>query len=783
MFVYKKVIMEKRCLKKAIALVLILTISATFVPARAMNLQDKVVVEQCVQNNSVLNQNSEEMITSWEKKISEVVWEKIEQAEETDKISTWIWIRDINHQEIEKQVEKETGLTADNLEVVIEKILTNRMGITEEQRVEERERTKRYVRAQRTALKEAYTENNHAIIKKLDIPIEEIVFESQLTPSMIVYLTKTQIFNVAKCSDVISIDFYESESENDVGVKAFEQKNDLDGMTDATLPRSINNYVTEWDNDFKAIRGDLARNRSGLTGNGVNVLVFDNVIDPYLDYAEALIQEKIWLIKRNETEQGYEVNPLLSISDFTGYYTIGSSKHGNLVTARLQKCAKDVNVYSVERNLFEVAEKVILDLEIDIMNVSANFYPNQAEEIGYQGYYIENAHIKWFEMLAYNSKLIVIASCGNGEYNWSNCSYPGAGYNTIGVGACEINDSVIEMHDYNYNPTTGYDCVNYKPDVVMLGKSTSQAAPFVAGIVAMMVQFRPFLSAEPEAVKAILMASCHRKATKPQGSSTMISEYMRDGLTQRQGAGLVDAYRAICIIALEQYEIKSISSGSQDIYIGELGQENVNVSLVWHQNPGKIIYNETLQVDNIRELTLDVLFPNSGWERNSTKTNAGKQMVYFTSVEGEYGIRVTNPRFIEENTEIDEFKYACAWSQENINLELNLSSTLIDLSFEQGMFYYNSIKLFEKQGLYNDRNLYVFFRRYYDSSVSYGTQIYTVNMDEESIGMITDIELGAKSFNKDECLGILMYSAEDYRDETLISTQYFCPTVFDLTGW
>ena len=27
-------------------------------------------------------------------------------------------------------------------------------------------------------------------------------------------------------------------------------------------------------------------------------------------------------------------------------------------------------------------------------------------------------------------------------------------------------------------------------------------------------------------------------------------------------------------------------------------------------------------------------------------------MVYFTSVEGEYGIRVTNPRFIEENTEI-----------------------------------------------------------------------------------------------------------------------------------
>ena len=101
MFVYKKVIMEKRCLKKAIALVLILTISATFVPARAMNLQDKVVVEQCVQNNSVLNQNSEEMITSWEKKISEVVWEKIEQAEETDKISTWIWIRDINHQEIE----------------------------------------------------------------------------------------------------------------------------------------------------------------------------------------------------------------------------------------------------------------------------------------------------------------------------------------------------------------------------------------------------------------------------------------------------------------------------------------------------------------------------------------------------------------------------------------------------------------------------------------------------------------------------------------------------------
>ena len=792
--------------KSVIAFVLTIAMLVAYIPINSMEIQA-----------DGFNKKQElTVMETWEQKISEKVWEKLETTKATEKIPVWIWFTDIDHQEVEKRVQENTGLSADTLAVsfapiadelkreleedierqdsISEETLSSYIRETEEQRNQERHQTKTYIREQRAVVRDAYVKKNQDVVEKLDLLSEDIIFQSELTPSVIVCLTKERILEVAQFSDVVSVEFCESEVSGDTqlcdkNIQLMKENITSDqikfseAVSESSEQSEECDHDEEWDRDFKAIRGDAISEQSGLTGEGVNVVVLDRYIrSDQKHYKDLKNREKIWLVKRNNTEQGYEVNPLLSISNF-GENSVTNPEHGNLVAARLQKCAKDVNIYSISARDYKLVEKVILGLEIDIINVSMN-YDDKAPGIDeYHGYYIENAVIQWFEKLVKNTKVILIASGGNQPQSYTTSSYPGAGYNTIGVGAYNVTNTNIELHDFKFNPTTGYDCVNYKPDIAMPADSTSEAAPFASGVAAMMIQLKPSLAVEPETVKAILMASCHRKASRPLETPLTEEENMSDGLTKRQGAGAVDAYRAVSIVALEQYGTNEISSGYQDIYIGKVGKRNVNVSIAWHQDPTKIISNNTLLVENIRELELQVL-PDPDTERISAKTNAGKQMVYFTSFGDEHTIRITKmrPMEVEGSNEIDTFRYAYAWSTEDISY-LDLEVTATEVSCVNGMFTYGSIQFSEAQELYNNRNIYVIIKKHSCSDVVYSSPVYAVNMNGISIGMLTDLDASARSYTQDEHIEILMYSANSCTDETLISKQFFYPALFDLNGW
>lgn len=636
-FSKRKSVMKISRLKKEIAFVLALTMLVTFVPVSAMNEQESETGKKQVESGNVLEQSE----TSWEQKISEDVWEKIESVEDAEKIPVWIWFTDIDHQEVEKQVIKRTGLSEDMLAVdfesaseelktvlteatlyegnkqqegIVEEVLSDYMEDTEKQRAEEYERTNAYIQEKRAALSDAYVEQNGAIIEKLSISSEDIIFRSKLTPSAIVSLMKAQILEVAQDTNVQSISLYD-ETE----------------------------YVEPIRNK-SAMRVSNIYNCSGLTGKGVNVLLVDryHVRADYPNYDKVKYPENIQVLIGEDL---YETTYTSVFPSAPANEDPDNLGHGNQVVEKLQNYAKDVNVYSVQKEDLTEIEYAVENLAIHFINASSNY--------GTADSYKNDSNAQWFDRLVNNCNVAVIASGGNGigwqSYGWPYVISPASGYNSIAVGAYEISEyesSQDKMKDYRYNPIEDANSiedekrVNYKPDVVVAAGSTSLGAPSLSGIVAMMVQLKPGLATNPQLIKAILMASCHRKVLSPDGSP---NEYMSEGLTQRQGAGAVDAYRAISIVAAEQYGIGSIEEGENSIYIGKIEAGNVNVSLSWLQNPEIFEYNHTqleegegaekktiniYTVKNPKELKLDVL-TDAQLKATSSKINTGKQLTYF----------------------------------------------------------------------------------------------------------------------------------------------------------
>lgn len=737
--------------KSVIAFVLMITMLVAYIPISSM----------ATQVDGFEKQQERTVTETWEQKISEEVWEKLESAEATEKIPVWIWFTDINHQEVEKQVQEKTGLSAATLAVpfdsvpnefkrelqeecakedserqdgIIEEALSDYIRETDVQRTEEYDRTKAYIKEKRATARSEYMEKNRIAVEKLDLPSEEIIFQSELTPSVIVRLTKEQIEDVAKDTDVMSVDYYD------------------DSECDSVQSNS---------DDLASIRGDEIYECSGLNGAGVNVLVADRLVRAGQSYYDELYRENIWLVF---DKAAY---PLDSISEFPES-TESSLHHGNYVVSRLQTCVRDVNIYSVDSESYADIEWALNELDINIINVCVG--------------YTENSTLtKWYDAIVNTYNVTLIVSAGNFRSEEKpNVISPADGYNSIAVTSCSYAKSSeqFKLRDYRYNPISSEELVNYKPEIAVTGIDTSGSAPFASGIVAMMIQLKPSLSTNPELIKAILMASCHEKAAPFDAND--LQESMEDGLTQKQGAGVVDAYRAVCIVALGQYGVRTISTGSEDIDIGEVGTEyeNVNVSIAWLRNNTYTQGNYTSStLGTLQELELRVL-ENDQVVKTSAKTNAGKQMVYFPTTGEDCTIRVTKA---SQNTE--PVRYAYAWSTEDVTFDLNLTASATDLSFNNGAFTYSTIQFSENQGLYNNRNMYVIIKKHSDSDVVYTSPVYTVDMNGFSVGVLADMEASARSYLESEYMEILMYSSSNCTDKTLISRQFFCPTLFDLTDW
>ncbi len=122
--------------------------------------------------------------------INETLQEQLDAIGDDDSISVWIWIYSkIDIKEIEQQALVETGLVGEELDT------------TEEIDAFQKVRTR--------LISEYYTAENKAVLDKIGVAQENILFLSTLTPSFIVTLTKTQVYEVAQMEEIGSIDYYE----------------------------------------------------------------------------------------------------------------------------------------------------------------------------------------------------------------------------------------------------------------------------------------------------------------------------------------------------------------------------------------------------------------------------------------------------------------------------------------------------------------------------------------------------------------------------------------------
>lgn len=658
---------NKRYFFKTIALLLtfIITIN-TSITTYANNNETSYSKE----NSDVLKVTSRK---SWKDKISVDLQTKMDELKEKgltdEKIKVCIWYNDINQTEVDKQVKEETGLTRDNIdsdipmpdEELLEKFqkayesdFTNEtayeeyrkdmqqyLSETEKERKEERNLTDKYNKKRREIAQKKYKEKTTKIVERLNIASEDIFYQSRYAPMVIAKITTDDIINAAMCSEIEIIDVYY----------------ELESIPDETSLSEMKNT-----NGFIKIS-----NQTGLTGNGVKIGI--------VDYGA--IQTNTEIPDNRFTHIG-------GSSTYSNYHIMNSS----YIIGGTNGIAHNSTVYTIDfvyYNDYCVTIEMLLDMNVSIINMSLSTYFETYEDRNVYNYTLLE---KWLDHIAVVHDVTIVKSAGNIREDKSDyMPNPSLAYNVITVGAMNDNNTSTQvddnLYDYSlYKNASGCE----KPDLLATGNvligGTSSSTPVISGVIALMLELKPALVNSPEIIKAILQAACHRKVIDP--ITLEQTETMPQGLTDKQGAGVVDIAAVINIISNNQYG-SGILTG--DLYSQPITLENeplsyTNLSVAWLQNniiedglPHTDEYE--VSVGTIQDINLSI-YNNSNLLKTSTKTNSSTEMVYFPLSDNSTYEMVLN----RETNSTEEVRFGYAWStmadqicpKGDVNLDMEVTS-------------------------------------------------------------------------------------------------------------
>lgn len=379
---------------------------------------------------------------------------------------------------------------------------------------------------------------------------------------------------------------------------------------------------------------------TGLTGQGVKVGMFEVGV-PELD-------TEISYIKVGDVaHDGHATNSAKAIM---------GSENG---------VASKITLYATNSNFTNI--ETMISLGVNIINVSFGWITT----IPY------SSKDKWFDHLSKYHNILCICSAGN--YTNSRVLSPAKAFNVLtisGYNDMETGDYLSDdiMKEYSYLNDDGCK----KPDLiapanVLLG-GTSTSAPIVTGIAALLLELKPSLAYQPQTLKAILMASCQRKVKSVPGAP---AETMAQGLTERQGAGAVDAWNAVCIVAQGNYGYGEVSTAAEkrNFVQPAYGATHMNVSIAWLRENTISSNNHasgTVSVGTQQDLDLSV-YRNGKQVGSSFNSNSSTEMAYFplSASEARYQLRVSK----EDSTNLETVRYGYAWSTDNMAFRENLTGT------------------------------------------------------------------------------------------------------------
>jgi len=631
----------------------------------------------------------------WRNKVDELLIEKISNSSKDDLIPVWVWLTDIDVDALENEIEVKTGVSQEKLEMSRSKInydvssvdlqntssmlINNHLEVnvgdtafaylegTKTQREKIAKDTDVYLSTKKKLARQQYITNNVDKLRCLNVSNEKIIFASELSPTFIAYLTKDEIMETAKSDCVEEIGFftgYDDIQELEVDIEPQQGQTEIASTSYNPYDGPIGHE------DLKqAIQFDVSFEKYGKTGQGIEILHLDGdfvrtneinaVLLPNTDNIKNVVNQHVYPVDNQS------VLPIIN-SDFP---------HANHCLAYLQTFANDAKIYCVAKyqetngagiNAYEDMEYIINNYSIDLISCSAN-----------EGVYAYSSGFsaKWFDAITNMYRIPLIASAGNETNLYPQAIDPSSGYNSISVGV--YNYANNRMFDYyTYNNLNSKTRAWYKPDLVVAMDyipyiiqgwiqygGTSAGAPVVSGIAASMMQLDPSLIGQPEVVKAILMASCHGKAIRSivdenQGAS---QENMESGLTIKQGAGKINALRALNIVAFGTFGSGYITSNRNWInasrfYLNSNAYGNreindpVNVSIAWFRENSKSSNNPNdnqVQLGDYYDINLSVFHTDQTEEekKKSEVENAGKQLVFIGNPEldKEYTIRLSWP--------------------------------------------------------------------------------------------------------------------------------------------
>lgn len=624
---------------------------------------------------------------SWDEKISADVWTQIRSDDMSpeDKIPVYVWQKDIDQAQVERDVEARTGLNENTLAVISNASLD----LTEENRPEmalkaeeaaralEKEQTDTYLTERRALAKERTTAKNAQLLRTQNIDKADVLFESRYAPMMILNLTPDEIEAMARDELVESIAPYTeiSAAEQEAFQEEYlerETERAAQQAAAADISRTIEDYMTR--NGIKK-----ARDAAGVTGQDVKlgVLEYDTVTTTTPNSGPDGYLPSSRLIQLTDPKYNNQKFPDYLANHVNGVACLCAGTKGG---------APGVTVYSygtnggsnndVVLNMHEGIE-MMLDHGVSIITFSAILWDHAKDNNNVPIY---DGLEKWTDYMISTHKF-TFTMCTSND-GTEEIEMPGLMYNCISVGAYSERDNKVFTGS---NAASSASCS--KPDVIISdtvwGGGSSSATPVIAGIAALMMELRPSLATQPEAVKAIIMASCHKKGI------TSPVESMSSGITQKQGAGIADAFRAICITGSGHYAYKQISGGqvSEDIHIKQpaYGASGMNVSLAWSRD--NTLVNGSAVAGTLFDMDLMVKYGTTS--KSSASSNTNKELIYISPLPSTSDYTINVKKYTSTQGTV---RYAYAWSMDKERYQ--------GTAQDEGIFYIKN----KNSGLYLNLN-------------------------------------------------------------------------------